>query len=184
METKRLKNWEKELNICIRCGYCYEHCHLFKVFNWEIDTPRGKMLMLYGLLTHKIEPSPYIAEKIFECFYCKNCEKSCSAKVPVTDILTDARADLLEAGFDVEGTTARVNEYLCSGCRLCVSVCQTKAISIKEYKEGTIAVVDKTKCKGCGVCASTCPAEAISLKEGFGITKKELLENIESCFVM
>jgi len=175
MKTKYLKNWENELNICIRCGYCYEHCHLFKLSGWEVDSPRGKLLLLYGLTTGEIEPSSYIAEKIFQCFYCGRCEGSCSANVAVRDIFTDAKAELLEAGFDPEGTVVSIDEDFCSKCGLCVSVCKSEAITIKEDGEDKKIAVDKVKCKGCGLCIATCPSEAITQKEGFEVSQKELL---------
>jgi len=181
MEFNRLKKWENELNICIRCGYCYEHCHLFKLFNWESDTPRGKLLLLYGLLTGEIKPSQYIAEKIFQCFYCKKCSDSCSAQVPVTDIFTDARADLIDAGFDAEGTIVRVDENLCSVCGICVPVCKSEALSItKENNGNRKIIVDKAKCKGCGLCVAACPSGAISQKEGFEVSLPELHEKVKS----
>jgi len=109
----RLERRRGELSICIRCGYCYELCHLFKSSHWEGDTPRGQLVLAYGLLSGEILPSPYVAEKIFQCFHCKNCEKSCSANVPVTDIIRDARADLQDAGFAAEGSTAIIDDQLC-----------------------------------------------------------------------
>ena len=121
-EFKRLKKWENELNKCIRCGYCYELCPLFKSYNWESDTPRGKLLLIHGMITGKLKPTQEIIEKIFQCFYCKNCSDNCSAGVPVTEILTDARADLINAGFEVEGTIIQINEDLCSVCGVCVSL--------------------------------------------------------------
>jgi len=181
MGYNRLKKWENELNICIRCGYCYEHCHLFKLFNWETDTARGKLLLLYGLLTHEIKPSPYIAEKISQCFYCKNCSDNCSAQVPVTDIFTDARADLLDAGFDIDGTTANVDEDLCSVCGMCVPVCKSEALSITKDDNGNEKiVVDKVQCKSCGLCIATCPAGATFQKEGFGVSPSELYTKVTS----
>ena len=131
-EFKRSKKWEKELNKCIRCGYCYELCPLFKSFNWESDTPRGKLLLIYGMIIGEIKPTQGIVDKIFQCFYCKNCSDNCSAGVPVTDILTDARADLIDAGFDADGTTTSVEEDLCSVCGMCVSVCKAEALSFVE----------------------------------------------------
>jgi coenzyme F420-reducing hydrogenase delta subunit/ferredoxin len=178
MEFTKLNKWGNELNICIRCGYCYEHCPLYKMSNWEIDTPRGKLLLAYGLLTSEIEPSSYVAEKLFQCFYCKNCSKSCSAKVSPTDIFTDARADLLSSGFEVQGTTVKNDEKLCMACGRCVSVCKAKALSMDI---GNMRVlVDKVKCKGCGVCVAECPVGAMSQKEGFGISRQELSAKIES----
>jgi coenzyme F420-reducing hydrogenase delta subunit/NAD-dependent dihydropyrimidine dehydrogenase PreA subunit len=178
MGITELKKWENELNTCIRCGYCYEHCHLFKVFNWESDTPRGKLLLAYGLLTGELQPSTYIAEKIFECFYCKNCEKSCSAKVPVTDIFTTARESLVAAGFDVDGISAKVNEDLCSGCGICTSRCKAEALSFKERDDKKQASVNKVKCQGCGICISACPSDAITQRNGFGVSPEELLSKV------
>jgi coenzyme F420-reducing hydrogenase delta subunit/formate hydrogenlyase subunit 6/NADH:ubiquinone oxidoreductase subunit I len=174
-EFKRSKKWEGELNKCIRCGYCYELCPLFKTNNWESDTPRGKLLLIYGLITGEIKPSQEIGEKIFQCFYCKNCSDNCSAGVPVTDILSDARADLIEQGFDVIGTVVQVDEDLCSVCGVCIPLCKYEALSIEEDKKDTKkVVVDKIECRGCGLCVSACPAGAITQKEGCEITLPEL----------
>ena len=178
MEFNRLNQWVNELNLCIRCGYCYEHCPLYKVSSWEIDTPRGRLLLAYGLLTGEVEPSTYVAEKLFQCFYCKNCSKGCSAKVSPTDIFTDARADLLESGFEVQGTTVTSNEKLCISCGRCVAVCKSEALSMDT--ENMRILVDKVKCKGCGVCVAECPVGAMSQKEGFEISRKELSAKIES----
>lgn len=175
MQAKRFKKWEKELNICIRCGYCYEHCHLFKLSKWEADSPRGKLLLLYGLIAGEIELSPAIAEKIFQCFYCGRCEESCSANVPVRDIFTDAKTELLEAGFDPEGTIISIDEDRCSKCGLCISVCKTEALTFEGEGENKKVVIDKVKCESCGLCIATCPSEAVTQKEGFEVTRKELL---------
>ncbi len=179
-EFEKLKKWEKELHVCIRCGYCYEHCHFFKLSNWETDTPRGKLILIYELIKGKMKPTVNIAEKIFECCYCRNCEKSCSAKVPVTEIFTDAKEALFEAGFDVDGTAAKVDEERCSGCGICVSVCKTEATTLKEKDGKRIASVDKVKCQGCGVCISACPSGARTQKEGYAISPKELLDKVIS----
>jgi len=178
MEFNKLKKWENELNICIRCGYCYEHCPLYKVSNWEIDTPRGRLLLAYGLLTGEVEPSPYVSEKLFQCFYCNNCNKSCSAKVTPPDIFTDARADLVEAGLEAQGTTVNNDERLCITCGRCVESCKSEALSMD--KENNRILVDKVKCKGCGVCVAGCPVGAMSQKEGFGVSRGELSAKVES----
>lgn len=181
VEFKRSKKWEGELDKCIRCGYCYELCPLFKTFNWESDTPRGKLLLIYGLITGEIKPTQEIVEKIFQCFYCKNCSDNCSAGVPITDIFTDARADLIEAGFEVEGTIVKIDEDLCSVCGICVPLCKYEALSINEEdKDHRKIVVDKVECRGCGLCVAACPSGAISHKEGYEVTLPELHEKVTS----
>lgn len=180
VDFERSKKWENELNKCIRCGYCYELCPLYKSFNWESDTPRGKLLLVYGMITGNIEPSQDIVDKIFQCFYCKNCSDNCSAGVPVTEILTDARADLIKAGFDVEGTIVSIDEDLCSVCGICLSLCKYDALTIEETEDGKKKIiVDKIECRGCGLCLSACPSGAISQKEGCNVTLPELHQNIK-----
>ena len=177
---KRSKKWEGELNKCIRCGYCYELCPLFKSNNWESDTPRGKLLLVYGMITGEIEPTQEIVEKIFQCFYCKNCSDNCSAGVPVTDILSDVRADLIGQGFEVEGTIVKIDEDLCSVCGVCVPLCKYEALSIEpDEKDKEKIVVDKVECRGCGLCVSACPSGAITQKEGCEVTLPELHEKVK-----
>jgi len=177
LDFKRSKKWIKELNKCIRCGYCYELCPLFKSLNWESDTPRGKLLLIYGMINGEIKPTKDIVDKIFQCFYCKNCSDNCSAGVPVTDILTDARADLIEAGFEVEGTIVKIDEELCSVCGVCISLCKYDALSIEEQdKEKSKVIVDKVECRGCGLCVAACPSGAITQKQGCEVTLSELHE--------
>ena len=161
----RSKKWESELNKCIRCGYCYELCPLFKSYAWESDTPRGKLVLIYGMIHGDLEPTQDVVDKIFQCFYCKNCSENCSAGVPITDILTDARADLIEAGFEVEGTIVKIDEDLCSICGVCVALCKYD---------------DKIECRGCGICLAACPSQAITQKEGCDVTLPELHARIKT----
>ncbi len=176
MSFKELKKWESELNTCIRCGYCYENCHMFKILPWETNSPRGKMLLAYGLMTGDLEPSEKIGEKFFECFYCGLCETSCSANVSLRDIITNIKETFTEAGLKgIEGTTASVNEDVCSGCGLCTKTCKPEATTLEDREDGRkVAVVDRAKCTSCGVCIATCPSGARSLQEGYKVSRKEL----------
>lgn len=178
MKFNNLKKWQDKLHVCIRCGYCFENCHIFKVTGWETDTPRGKLIMLHGMLQKDIEPDENLAEKIFECYMCKRCDAACSAKVEITDILTDAKADFIEAGYEVLGTTSRTDDDLCSCCRICISVCKHEARLYDEEKEKI--VVDREKCQSCGCCVTACPSGAAYSKEGFGLSQKELKEQVVS----
>ena len=176
MELNRLEKWQDKLHVCIRCGYCFEHCHIFKITGWETDTPRGKLIMLYGLLQGDIEPTDYLAEKVFECYMCKRCDATCSAKVEVTDILNDAKADFVEAGFQGTGTTSKTNDDLCSRCKICISVCKHEA---REYDvETDKIVVDRVKCQSCGCCVAACPSGAAYSREGYKVSQNELREEI------
>ena len=94
MESKNLKAWRDDLHRCIRCAYCFEGCPVFKELGWEVDGARGKVVISYGLLVGDLEASEYVAEKLFQCTFCRDCVGRCSANVSVPDIL--AAAGLLD----------------------------------------------------------------------------------------
>jgi heterodisulfide reductase subunit A len=73
-----------------------------------------------------------------------------------------------------EPTVAHVDEEVCSGCGVCLSVCTYKAISIDDNKK--VAVVNEALCEGCGSCAATCPSKAIQHRNW---SHRQLLAMIE-----
>ena len=78
--------------------------------------------------------------------------------------------DLLSQGeIELEPLRAIVDEDLCSGCRICASVCPFLAIEMKtdivEGKEKSRAEVIEAVCQGCGLCSSTCPTGAIKIQQ-------------------
>jgi len=177
-DMEKLNKWKLYLNKCIRCGYCFEHCQIFKSTRWDSDSPRGKLTMLYGLLSGDLEPSSYIAAKYFECFQCNRCQKTCSSGVPVQEIYQDARAFLREAGYDIPGTTSRTDHEACALCLACVRMCKHEA---RSYVSGRI-IVDPLKCRSCGNCLEVCPVKGIGVEHGYGTNPDELKEEISKFF--
>jgi Fe-S oxidoreductase len=99
IKTHHLKKHEQEMDVCIRCAYCFEQCPIVREAQWDTDGARGKVILAYGILTGEIEPSEYVAGKLFRCTYCRDCLERCPSKVKILDIISSARADLVEAGF-------------------------------------------------------------------------------------
>jgi heterodisulfide reductase subunit A len=54
---------------------------------------------------------------------------------------------------------AEADSNLCSGCKICISLCPYKAITHDDTEKH--AIINRVLCKGCGVCAAACPSGAI-----------------------
>ncbi len=173
-----LERWKGTLDKCIRCGYCFEHCPIYKATRWEIDSPRGKLILLYGLLSGEVAPTDYVANKLLECFHCNRCQKACSSGVPIQQVYSDARALLIASGFDVVGTTSQTDHAVCALCLACVRMCPHEA---RKFLDGRIRT-DRLKCASCGSCLDICPAEAVTIARGYGTNPDELLQAVRSFF--
>jgi heterodisulfide reductase subunit A len=61
--------------------------------------------------------------------------------------------------ISVEPYYSKVDEELCAGCHICVSVCPYNAITVNQRNK---AEINPALCKGCGTCTATCASGAIS----------------------
>ncbi|NPV53173.1 MAG: CoB--CoM heterodisulfide reductase iron-sulfur subunit A family protein [Firmicutes bacterium] len=74
-----------------------------------------------------------------------------------------------------EGIKSEINKARCSGCGMCVEVCQYKAIELDSKER--VARINAALCKGCGACAATCRCGAVTLK---GFTDEEILAEVNA----
>ncbi|MFQ6123676.1 MAG: 4Fe-4S dicluster domain-containing protein [Candidatus Heimdallarchaeota archaeon] len=71
--------------------------------------------------------------------------------------------------------TAVVDEWLCTGCSICVELCPFNAITVN--KSTKLAEVNKVLCEGCGTCAVGCTTGAITL---INMTEGQITKMIET----
>ena len=126
----------------------------------------------------KLRPVDFATDGIFLCgmahspkYIDESISQACAAAARATTILS-------KKALEMEGIVANVNEDLCSGCRICESLCPYSAIEMKEQaEEKRVAHVIEALCKGCGVCGTACPTKAIRLGH---FTKDEMIVQIKS----
>jgi heterodisulfide reductase subunit A len=90
--------------------------------------------------------------------------------------------DLLSSGeIELEPLKAIVEKDLCSGCRVCGSLCPFLAIEMKNEKEDDAekvrAEVIEAMCQGCGLCSAACPTGAIKIQQ-YG--NKQVLAQVDA----
>ena len=111
----------------------------------------------------KLRPVDFATDGVFLCGLAhspklieESISQACGAAARAITILSNE-------ALEVEGAIASVNEDLCSGCRICESICEYGAIEMKEVDGKLRAHVLEALCKGCGVCGSSCPTGAVSM---------------------
>jgi glycolate oxidase iron-sulfur subunit len=86
-----------ELAACVRCGMCLEACPTYRELKVEMDSPRGRLKLMRGLVERQIEPTPTVLEHLDRCLDCRACETACPSTVHYGDILEKTRTLLQPA---------------------------------------------------------------------------------------
>lgn len=76
---------------CDRCGACLAVCPLYAQNGREIASPRGKIAVVRGLMDDGLAAVPALAETFRFCLLCRACTGSCPNKIPVAEIMIEAR---------------------------------------------------------------------------------------------
>jgi len=123
----------------------------------------------------KLRPVDFATDGVFVC-------GTAHAPKPVDETIAQAQAAagravtiLSSSLLKVGGVVAHIQQSLCTGCMVCVTVCPYQAIQLDDKGK---AVVNEALCKGCGNCAASCRSGAPSLK---GFTDAAIFAQIESC---
>ena len=81
----------RAVETCVHCGFCLPSCPTYRVLGEEMDSPRGRIVLmkqaLEGDLTAR-DVLPYIDR----CLGCLGCETSCPSGVHYRDLLIPFRA--------------------------------------------------------------------------------------------
>jgi NADPH-dependent glutamate synthase beta subunit-like oxidoreductase/CheY-like chemotaxis protein/NAD-dependent dihydropyrimidine dehydrogenase PreA subunit len=73
-------------------------------------------------------------------------------------------------GLQSELPPITLNQDLCSGCGVCVTVCPFDALKLVKSDGGRVAVMDTIRCKRGGLCVTTCPSGAITIDDSLAQT--------------
>ena len=110
----------------------------------------------------KLRPVDFATDGVFLCgmahwpkFIDESISQACATAARAATILS-------KKTLDAEGTVSHIDEDLCIGCGVCISICPYKAIA---KDENGLAKVNEVLCKGCGTCAASCPERAIMMRQ-------------------
>jgi len=125
----------------------------------------------------KLRPVDFATDGIFFCgmahspkFIDESISQACAAAARAATVLS-------KTALEMEGSIASVDKELCSGCKICLSMCPYNAIEMEENNEKPVAKVLEALCKGCGTCGSSCPTKAINMGH---FTNEQILAQVKA----
>ncbi len=92
--------WEENKHIimeCVSCGLCQSNCPIYKQTNLESNSAKGKMTILFALLQGMLDWDE-VAERMYECTTCRNCEATCLSGLDIAAVVEAAREELVKRG--------------------------------------------------------------------------------------
>lgn len=75
---------------CVHCGFCLPSCPTYNVLREELDSPRGRIVLMKTVLEGQIELEDAI-DYIDNCLGCLGCVSVCPSGVPYGELLTPFR---------------------------------------------------------------------------------------------
>ena len=79
---------------CVHCGLCLAYCPTFSELGTEMDSPRGRIVLVKSLAEGRITLTDSAADHLDLCLGCRACETVCPSGVPYGQLIEAARAEI------------------------------------------------------------------------------------------
>ena len=82
------------VNRCVHCGLCLAYCPTFSELGTEMDSPRGRIVLIKSLAEGRINLTDSAVAHLDLCLGCRACETACPSGVPYGQLIEAARAEI------------------------------------------------------------------------------------------
>ncbi len=80
---------------CVHCGFCLPTCPTYQVMNEEMNTPRGRIILMKSVLEGELALD-HVLPYIDSCLGCLSCVTACPSGVPYGELLMPFRSLVAE----------------------------------------------------------------------------------------
>ncbi|MEN0065666.1 MAG: glycolate oxidase subunit GlcF [Myxococcota bacterium] len=83
----------QQLRNCVHCGFCLAACPTYALVGSELDSPRGRIVLMQDLL-ERGEATPAVIHHVDRCLSCLACQTACPSGVHYMHLVDHARATI------------------------------------------------------------------------------------------
>jgi len=77
---------------CVHCGFCLPTCPTYSLWHEEMDSPRGRIHLMDGLVTRSLPLTDTVVEHFDRCLGCMACVTACPSGVQYDRLIEQTRA--------------------------------------------------------------------------------------------
>jgi glycolate oxidase iron-sulfur subunit len=82
---------DKILRACVHCGFCTATCPTYVLLGDELDSPRGRIVLIKEMLEKDKPPTAEVVKHIDRCLSCLACMTTCPSGVNYMHLVDQAR---------------------------------------------------------------------------------------------
>src|SRR5437763_13898290 len=90
---------QEDIATCVHCGVCLPTCPTYSLWGEEMDSPRGRIVLMSEGLDEGSEISRTMVTHLDRCLGCMACVTACPSGVRYDELIEDARPQI-ERNFD------------------------------------------------------------------------------------
>ena len=90
---------EQVLRACVHCGFCTATCPTYVLLGDELDSPRGRIYLIKGMLENDRPATKEVVKHVDRCLSCLSCMTTCPSGVHYMHLVDHAR-DHIEKTYD------------------------------------------------------------------------------------
>src|SRR5947209_6818634 len=79
---------------CVHCGFCLPTCPTYSLWDEEMDSPRGRIVLMKAGLEEGSDLSRTLVTHIDQCLGCMACVTACPSGVRYDELIEDTRSQI------------------------------------------------------------------------------------------
>ena len=138
LETRDGQEANRILRTCVHCGFCIATCPTYRLLGDELDSPRGRIYLVKGLLEND-DSTEITRTHLDRCLTCRACETYCPSGVEYGRLVDIGRQHLEKTR--PRPVIARIGRYLLRRfltTKLLFAYCLTAGQIVRPLLPGTL----------------------------------------------